>query len=478
MHSSHARLRRSIPLLALLGCVAVTLGAATSCADDEARIGSGALEPPARTAVPSAPEAPSAARLPEPPAIDVAGRVADDGDTPVVGRSITLVDRRGKRQEVLTDEEGGFYVRGVATPYDVLVDAAPSGAVITPLVFLGLQRAQPRLEVFERHGTTQRPPSQPLRVGVKLPPCRAAGGSCWVSVVSASASGGGATAISYTAATETALLELEHAWREKTLRPSESLQVHVLAGDAEYTQYAYTRLMQVAARPGESTDLGMLLAAPVPSTEPVTMTGHTEGLPEGWQWTLSSQLELPGGAEMSLRYDWLPSSSMRLPVLAGATWHVGAWVQHPPTPERPYFHRSSQAWSGTLPLTTTNIALDVPTAPEVIRPAMEGTFSRRALGLAWDGHAPALASVVLSDLRRGKQRFRAFTAAPEISLARLEALGLPRLEPGEHVIDLATTPGATVDELTEPDPVQRRDRFDVHVSGGTTYQRFRFVVTQ
>lgn len=478
MHSSQARLRRSIPLLALLGCVAVTLGATTSCADDHARIGSAGLEPPARTVVPSPPAVGSDARPPEPPAVDVAGRVVDDGDAPVVGRPITLVDRRGKRQEVLTDEEGGFYARAVAAPYDVLVEAAPSGAVITPLVFLGLERAQPRLVVFERQGPAQRPASQPLRLGVKLPPCRAPAASCWVSVVSASASGGGGTAMSYTAATETALLELEHSWRETALRPSESVQVHVLAGDADYTQYAYTRVTQVAARPGESTDLGMVVPAPVPSTEPVTVTGRTEGLPEGWQWTLASQLELPGGAEIALRYDWLPSSSMRLPVLAGATWHVGAWVQHPPAPERRYFHRSSQAWSGTLPLTTTNIALDVPTAPEVIRPAMEGTFSRRALGLAWDGHAPALASVVLSDVARGKQRFRAFTASPEITLAHLEALGMPRLEPGEHVIDLTTTPGATLDELTDPDPMQRRDRFDVHVPGGTTYQRFRFVVTQ
>lgn len=478
MHSSHARPHRSIPLLALVGCVAVTLGSAASCADDEARIGDTSSEPPARTVVPSAPEARADARAPEPPAIDVAGRVADERDAPVVGRSITLVDRRGKRQETLTDEEGGFYVKAVAAPYDLLVDAAPSGAVITPLVFLGLARARPRLEVFERQGSTPRPAPQPLRVGVKLPSCRAIDGSCWVSVVSASPSGGGGSAISYTSGTDTALLEVDHSWREETLRPSEALEVHVLAGDADYTQYAYARLAHVPARPGEPTDVGMLVPAPVASSDPVSMTGHSEGCPEGWQWTLASQLELPGGAELSLRYDWLPSSSMRLPVLPGATWRVGAWVQHPPTPERPYFHRSSQAWSGTLPLGTTNVALDVPTAPEVIRPAMEGTLSRRALGLAWDGHAPALASLVLADLGRGKQRFRAFTASPEISLARLDALGLPRLEPGEHVIDLTTTPGATVDELTDPDPLQRRDRFDVHVAGGTTYQRFRFVVTQ
>ena len=200
-------------------------------------------------------------------------------------------------------------------------------------------------------------------------------------------------------------------------------------------------------------------------------------MPEGWQWTLASQLELAGGAAVALRYDWSPASSMRLPDLPGATWRVGAWVQHPPTPERPYFHRSSQAWSGTLPLTTTNVALDVPAAPEPLHPSIDGSLSRRGVVLAWDEHGPALASVVLVDLARGKQRFRAFTSQSAIDLRRLEALGLPRLEPGEHVFDLTTTPDAIVDELAEPDEHARRARKSVHVPGSTTYQRFRFVVT-
>ena len=156
---------------------------------------------------------------------------------------------------------------------------------------------------------------------------------------------------------------------------------------------------------------------------------------------------------------------------------VGAWAQHPPAPERPYFHRSSQAWSGTLPLTATNVAIDLPVAPETTRPALEGTLSRRGLGLAWSAASPALASVVLVDLAHGQQRFRAFTADGEIGLHRLHALGIARLEPGDHVFDLTTTPGANVDELTQPDARQRRHRFDIHVAGATTYQRFRFQIT-
>jgi len=46
------------------------------------------------------------------------------------------------------------------------------------------------------------------------------------------------------------------------------------------------------------------------------------------------------------------------------------------------------------------------------------------------------------------------------------------------VLDLTTTPGASLDELTQPDLRQRKHRFDPHVAGATTYQRFRFMVTQ
>lgn len=477
MQSPQHPLRRSVSVLSLSGCIAMALGVSASCADDAARIGtsSGANAP--RRIGPSTPEIPADAAPSEVPTLEVSGRVVDDVDGPIVGRSVVLVDRRGRRQEVMTDEGGAFHALDVALPYDVLVEEAPAGALVTPLVFLGLFRPDPRLEVFERQRPTERPTSQPLRVGVKLPPCRAASGACWVSVVSSSASGGGGTAGSYVEGTEHATLDLEHAWREPNTRPGEWIDVHVLAGDAQYTEYAYARVSRVAVRPGEPTDLGVMVPAPVPSTEPVTVAGHAVGLPEGWQWTLASQLDLPDGASIALRYDWAALSSMRLPRLPGATWHVGAWAQHPPTPERPYFHRSSQAWTGTLPLSVSNVSLDVPLAPSTTRPATEGQLSRGGKGLAWDGREPGLASLVVVDLARGRQRFRVFTEESEIALQRFEALGLGRLEQGEHVLDLTTTPGTTLDQLTQPNEALRRRRFDTKVPGATTFQRFRFMVT-
>ena len=458
----------------------IPVAAAISCADDSAVVAPPPVAAPARTRAPAGAAAPGAdagAPAPQLPAVDVAGRVVDDAANAVVGRSIVIVDRRGMREEVMTDEGGGFHAGAVSPPYDVLVDAAPSGAVTTPLVFFGLVRADPHLEVFEAQGPVTHPAPQTVHVGVKLPRCRDADAGCWISVVTSSPNGGGGTAGSYVEGTADAAFDLEHAWRSPAVDPNETIDVHVLVGDAEYTQYAYGHVVGLAPKAGAAMDAGVVIPVPVPASEPVSVAAGMNGAPDGWEWTLASELELAGGTTLALRYEFSTTSAMRLPLLPGATWHVGAWVQHPPTPDRPWFHRSAQAWSGTLPLSTTNIALDVPAVPEPLRPTIEGAFSRRARAFVWDDHAPALASVVLVDLATGQQRFRAFTTEPQLSLRRLEALGVRRIAQGAHVLDLTTTPGATVDELTDPDDLHRRDRFDVHVTGGSTYQRFQFVVT-
>ena len=461
-----------------MSLASLALAVCAACADDTARVAAPEIGRPARAPAPATPDAGGDAIPPDPASIELAGRVIDGLEKAVSGRTVVVVDRRGKRQQVFTDEDGAFRVAGVAAPYDLLVTQAHPGAVVTPLVFLGLHRTDPRIEVFEGQEATTRPAAQPIRVGVKLPECRAIEAACWVSVVTASASGGGATAGSFSAGATMGVYDVDHTWREPTTRPGESIDVHVLVGDAHYAEYSYARVIRIAARPGEPSDLGTLVPMPVESTDPVHVAGHANGLPTGWQWTLASQLELPGGAMIALRYDWVAASAMRLPQLPGATWQVGAWMQHPPTPDRPYFHRSSQAWSGTLPLTTANVSIAVPDAPETTRPIMEGSLSRRGPGFAWDGATPALASLAVVDLLRGRQRFHAFTADADVPFARLEALGLARLEPGEHVLDLTTTPGTSVDELTQLDPHKRKARFDRHVPGATTYQRFQLMVTQ
>jgi len=411
------------------------------------------------------------------PRIAVGGLVADDRDEPVVGRTVGVVDHAGRRSEVMTDEAGGFHVADVEPPYDLIVEAAPSGAIISPVAYLGLRRADPRIEVFERQGPLPVPASQPLRVGVHVPPCPRLEGACWVSVVSTSASGGGATAASYVEGIASLVLDLEHAYHAPSLAPSEEIAVHALVGDAAYSRYAYARLGHVPAGPGVPTDLGMLAPLPVPATDAVTLAAQSDGVPSDWQWTLASWLDLPGGASFSLRHEWSPFVAMRLPRLTGASFRVGAWAQHPPPGDGRYFHRSSQARSGTLPLGALAVAVDVPAGPASVRPEPGGQLSRRGLGLAWGGPSPSLSSVVLVDLAHARQLVRLHTHETAVSLARLEALGLPRLEVGEHVLDRTTTPGAVVDELVQPDARMRGRRFDQTVPGATTYLRFAFHVT-
>lgn len=378
---------------------------------------------------------------------------------------------------MLTGEEGEFQVAGVSPPYDVLVAPAPSGAIITPVAYLGLARSDPRLELWEPRGPIVRPASEPIKVGVKLPPCRAAIGACWVSVVSASPSGGGATASSYTEGTPFAVLEVEHSWREEVTRAGESIDVHVLVGSADYMEYAYARVGHLPVRPGETIDAGMIAPARIDTTDRVTIATQSPRVPDGWQFTLTSMLDLPSGGTFALLYQWTPSAILRLPRIPGATFRVGAWVQHPPIESQAYFHRSSQAWSGSLPLGVGNVALELPLGPEMIRPNPEGQMSRRGLGYAWDSKARGLYTLVVADLARGRQEMRAYTSHPDLALGELETLGLARLDPGEHVLDLTTRPDADVDELTQPDERIRRRRFATSVPGSETYQRFRFVVT-
>ncbi|MBS2014366.1 MAG: carboxypeptidase regulatory-like domain-containing protein [Deltaproteobacteria bacterium] len=476
------RNRTLTPTLSVLGLSAALLLAAVpvGCGDDgfDNAARGAAARSPAAAPVPVGPaptaEAPSS---PRPPPLDVSGRVVAEREEPVVGRTIRLVDRAGRHAEVLTDEDGGFHVEGVTPPYDVLIAPAPSGAILTPVAYLGLARSDPRLSVFEPRGPEIRPASESIKVGVHLPPCRASSGACWISVVSASPSGGGTTASSYTEGTPFAVLEVDHAWLGERTRPGEVIDVHVLVGSADYTEYAYARIVDLPVRPGETIDAGMLTPARIDATEPVTVAAQAESAPEGWQWTLTTSLDLAAGVSFPLLYQWAPSAVLRLPRIPGATFRVGAWMQHPAIETQSYFHRSSQAWSGTLPLGVGNVALAVPLGPELVRPTAEGRLSRRGAGYAWAAKARGLHTLVVADLARGRQVMRAHTSDPSLALTAVEALGVRRLEPGEHVLDLTSRADADVDELTQPDERVRTRRFGREAPGAETYQRFRFVVT-
>ena len=407
------------------------------------------------------------------PPIEVVGTVLNDDRSAISGRSIAVVDRRGKRFDVVTDSGGVFQVAGVAPPYDVLVAAAPSGAVVTPVAFLGITRRNPRLEVFEHDGPTSRPKSQTLRVGVRLPPCA---NSCWVSAASSSPFGAGGASASYEAGAASVILELDHGWTASSLPSSERIDVHVLVGDDAYGAFSYTQVNGVTADPGTTNDLGMLLPLPVDVRGPVEVSVQSGAVPAEWSVALLSWLDLPGGARMSFRAGTGPSLVTRLPLVPGATWGIGAWALHPEVENAPYYHFSLQGHSGALPLSGPQVTLEMRSAPSIVRPSMGGQLSRHAQGIAWtSADFSALATVVLVDTVQGRPLFRAMTNDAELTFARMQALGVSPPNPGDHVLDLRTNNGTTVDRWTEPDD-ETRDKQDKE-SASSSYQRFQFRVT-
>ena len=47
----------------------------------------------------------------------------------------------------------------------------------------------------------------------------------------------GATAISYNQGTVYTVVDLDHAWLKEITKPNETTDLHVLVGNAEYTEY-------------------------------------------------------------------------------------------------------------------------------------------------------------------------------------------------------------------------------------------------
>lgn len=81
--------------------------------------------------------------------MNIGGTVINDDGEVVVGRPLVALDARGTRFEEMTDEGGGFWLMHAEPPYDLALDPSPSGLSPVPVVFLGLSRTDPRLEVSE-----------------------------------------------------------------------------------------------------------------------------------------------------------------------------------------------------------------------------------------------------------------------------------------------------------------------------------------
>jgi len=223
----------------------------------------------------------------------------------------------------------------------------------------------------------------------------------------------------------------------------------------------------------------------VDATEPVTIgaKGGVEALLD-WRWSTSVFLDLTGeprGPETAFVFAVLPAAvtTLRFPLVPGARMRASIAATHPRAGEQGGFHRSTEAWSGERPLSVDPIELEVAAGPEIVRPAAGGNMSRRGVGFAWRSFGiAALSTLTVSDTIRGSVRFRVTTPGHEVSLARLAQLGLPRLELGDHLLDLSTFPGARADDAVSPNPALRRRHGDRARAGMTTHLRVPFQVTK
>ncbi|MDF2696085.1 MAG: hypothetical protein K0S65_4468, partial [Labilithrix sp.] len=289
----------------------------------------------------------------------------------------------------------------------------------------------------------------------------------------------------YTQRGEVVVVDVDHGWRGLNILPGEQIDVHVLVGDDDHTNYSYARLSSIAAAPGDTVDLGIVEAAPLLASAPITIgASGGAGAIIDWRWTTSVALELDGDgarpeAAMPLATVAAASTTLRVPLIPGARVRAGVSASHPRGEEQGGFFRATESWSGVQRLGSDALGVDVVVGPEMVRPATGAIFSRRGLGFEWNpaGKA-ALSTLTVVDTAHGAARFRIVTNGHEVPLARLIELGLPKLELGDHILDLSTSPLVGVDDALSPDVNVRRRRADRTQPGFATYLRVPFQVAQ
>lgn len=434
------------------------------------------METPPRAAVPEEAPAEGEAVVER---LDVTGWVATDLDEPIRGRTVRIVDARGARYDVVTDGRGGFAIREVAVPYDLVV--AP-GASSPATVHLGLLRSDPYIELFERDGPTPSPARQTIRVGVRAPGC---GASCRVTVVTTSPSGAGTTTMPCGNGERVVVVDVDHGWRGLALQPEELIDVHVLVDDASNASFAYARIDGVVSAPGDTLDVGIVAPEPVPATDAITVGAMGGGgALVDWSWTTSVALDVSGDRarqDPGFVFAAAPAASatVRLPLIPRVEVRATVSARHPQSDAHGAFHRSTEVWSGARPLSVDPIALEVAAGPEMVRPEIGGRFSQRGLGFEWSAmDVGALYTLTVVDTTRGGARFRVLTTEHEVPLGRLALLGLPKLDLGDHIADLSAALRVGVADAASPDPAVRRQRQDRTRPGGMTRLRVPFQVTR
>lgn len=254
--------------------------------------GGAAPTPPTQNPVGSAnPPAPA----PAPP--NVVEVVVEDpnGDGPVVGAEVQLVDASGKASKAITDAKGSVKLPSASAPYDLSVKHA---SMPTPYVVLGRREKSVRLPVWTTPSVPASQRTHTFNVAVQVPPCST---TCGLSVLSTSLHGGGQTveSIPTSASWRTMNVTLQHSFYRGGMGASELVTLHAISSNADRTAWGYREVASSGQKGGEST-VGMGSLVQVGVRGSLTVNAVLPDATDNLTPSVGAMLVLAGGARLPL----------------------------------------------------------------------------------------------------------------------------------------------------------------------------------
>lgn len=441
---------RSSSIRTTLALLLVSLGA--GCDTDTPTDGPTTLRPPTRR---RANETNAAGPYPGDSVtgapIDMKGTVVDDGLRPIAGCPVLVVDAKGKKVEATTDNDGVFIANGVAAPYDLKVASPSALSDGHAQILLGLTRSDVRLLHRASDPTTWMDRRGKVLASVAYPACPS---GCYVQVRTASSRGHGAYLEWTSGPAHTARVAVDHDWKAPVSAPSdENVSVDVLISDEDFATFWHSRIEPWTLQPDGALDLGTIVPQPIARFGPVTIRVNAHDVPIDWRKEIQVFLAVPGhtpafylqGASSNSLVTFLPS-------IPGATFEVSArqraeHLTDPTTGDR-LLSQSAHARVASLPLSTIKVTLEVHKGPSVLRPEAMGLLSRASAGFAWEPTPGRIGQLGIDDAAEQRPLAIISTAANEVPLERLEALGIA-LRDGRYTLSLVTQVAASLDAWAE-----------------------------
>lgn len=422
--------------------------------------------PPAAPSAQALPSAPNAPAEQAPHKQDVRARMVSVERVPVPDQRLVLIDQSGARREATSDIDGIVRFDGVIAPYDLAVEPT-AGTTQAPRYFLDLDRADPEIMLGVGFGTPPDPTT--VQVTLHLPACGAP--PCAVQVQANGPGISGSTSMSYNAGQTQAVVEMSVQFN-RDYKPGRSATLSALTYDQPHAQFAHA-VVGISPTPG-TTARATLSPISVGATAPVMLSLEDSGHPAAWSRQIQSSVKLPSGAHFSLFTVQSPSLVMRYPNILGAQIHAYGTVRAPIDRDTPRWQRGmSQAWVAPQPTSVSSITLKATRAVQATAPVEGGSISRASV-VRWKRAAPGITTLQIGDILSERRMFEVYTDGLEVSFARLERLGMPRLPTGKYSLELLAQ-ASSIEEVFAPDWDWARPYAKAGVNGD---QGFSFDLTE